>query len=237
MARLGEVTDLLRARRPGAGPFLVGLTGGVAAGKSAFAGDLAKALGAWPERPNVEIVSSDGFLLDNATLQARGLAARKGFPESYDRAALKAALAAIRLGPADFPGYSHVIYDVDPALMRRLNPPGVLIVEGLGLGEAPQALGLDALIYLDVDEALLEAWFAGRFMALWRAAEADPASFYARFRQLSEAEAREVAAMVWRTINLPNLRDHIIAGRDHADIIVRKGAGHVIEAVIQAAAG
>ncbi|MBV9995068.1 MAG: type I pantothenate kinase [Caulobacteraceae bacterium] len=232
MTRLAEVADLLRGRRPGAGPFVVGVTGGVAAGKSAFASELASALAAWPERPAVEVVGTDGFLFDNATLKARQLTQRKGFPESYDREALRAALAAIRVGPTEFPGYSHAIYDLDPALVRRLDPPDVLIIEGLGLHEPPATTGLDALVYLDAPEALLQAWYAERFIAFWRAAADDPTSFYVRFRHLDEAQTREAAAMVWEATNLPNLRDHIVRARDHAHVIVRKGEGHAIEAVI-----
>jgi type I pantothenate kinase len=202
----------------------------VAAGKSTLAAELAQALGA--DGLAVEIVATDGFLMDNAALEARGILNRKGFPESYDVDALRAALAAIRGGPAEFPGYSHVLYDVDPALSRRLAPPDVLIVEGLALHEGAAALGLDLLIYLDAEEADLEGWFTERLIGLWRAAEHDPASFYARFRHMTEPEARAFAAQVWKMINLPNLREHIAGGRDLADVVVRKGADHEILEVI-----
>jgi type I pantothenate kinase len=233
MPTLADISDLLRARRPAAQPFIIGVTGAVAAGKSTFAGELAEAISAWPDHPSVEIVATDGFLFANATLETRGLTMRKGFPETYDAGALAAALAAIRAGPADFPGYSHVLYDIDPALTRRLDPSGVLIVEGLGLQDDPRAAGLDVLIYLDADEAHLEAWFTDRFIDLWRAAEDDPTSFYARFRQMTEDETRAFAGMVWTTINLPNLKDHIVRARDVADIVVRKGAGHRIVEVTE----
>jgi type I pantothenate kinase len=166
-------------------------------------------------------------------LEARGLTLKKGFPESYDAAALRAALTAIRAGPADFPGYSHVIYDIDPSLTRRLAPPDVLIVEGLGLHEGAAAVGLDALVYLDADEADIEAWFTERLIGLWRAAEHDPTSFYARFRHLDEAGARAFAGQVWAGINLPNLREHVVAGRNVADIVVRKGADHEILSAVE----
>jgi type I pantothenate kinase len=231
MTSLDEIADLIRARRNGRTPFLLGVTGAVAAGKSTFAEALAAEIAAWPEAPVVEIVGTDGFLFDNATLDGCGLLNRKGFPESYDVEGLRATLAAIRQGPADVPGYSHVIYDVDPTLLRRLARPDVLIVEGLGLHEGAAAVGLDALIYLDADEAHVEAWFTERFMGLWRAAETDPTSFYARFRHLSEAEARGFAGQVWRAINLPNLREHIARGRDVADVVITKGADHAILAV------
>jgi type I pantothenate kinase len=230
MPSLADVRDLLRARRPTAGPYVVAVTGSVAAGKSVFAGELAADMAAWPEHPSVEIVCTDGFLLDNAALEARGLTQRKGFPESYDAQGLRAALAAIRAGPARFPAYSHITYDVDPALARTLQRPDVLIVEGLGLQGDHGGL-IDALIYLDADEADLEAWFTERLVGLWAAAEHDPTSFYARFRNLDEAGARGFAHMVWEAINLPNLRDHIVQARDLADIVIRKGPDHAIQAI------
>ncbi len=233
MPTLADIADLVRARRPPAAPYVIGVTGAVAAGKSTFAGGLAGEIAAWPDAPAVETVGTDGFLLGNAILEARGLSMRKGFPETYDAAALSAALAAIRAGPADFPVYSHAIYDVDPALARRIEPPGVLIIEGLGLQDEPRATGLDLLIYLDADEAHLEAWFTERFIGFWRAAEDDPTSFYGRFRHMDEPQTRAFAGQVWRGINLPNLREHIVRARDHADIVVRKGEGHAVVGVTE----
>ncbi len=227
-----DVAELIRARKGARAPFIVGITGAVAVGKSTLAAALLAIMHAWPEAPSVEVVCTDGFLFDNATLQARGLSQRKGFPDSYDALALCRALAAVREGPVDFPGYSHITYDIDPTLAHRIAPPEVLIVEGLGL-QAPAALGLDALLYLDADEDLLEAWFAERFLRFWRAAETDPESFYARFRHMDEAEAHIFAVQVWRKINLPNLREHIVHARDHADWVVRKGPGHVIVSITE----
>ena len=235
MTDAAEIAELLRTRSAGRTPFIVGVTGAVAVGKSTLAGELAAAIAAWPGGPAVEVVATDGFLFPNAALEGRGLLNRKGFPETYDGVALRAALAAIRLGPALFPTYSHVLYDIDPALARRLERPDVLIVEGLGLHEGAAALGLDALIYLDANEAHIEAWYEERFIDLWRAAETDPTSFYARFRHMDEAQTRALAGQVWRAINLPNLREHIARGRDVANIVVRKGADHQIESVSERA--
>ncbi len=231
---MGQLGERLRARRRRASrPFLVGVTGAVAAGKSTLAAqlqaELAKGGGA------AEVVSTDGFLLPNARLEALGILNRKGFPESYDAPAMRAALAAIRSGAAEFPGYSHTIYDIDPALARRREPPDVLIVEGLGLHQGAGDAGLDALVYLDAEETHIEGWFTERLIGLWRAAEHDPESFYARFRHFTEPQAREFAAMVWRTINLPNLREHIVKARDVAEIVVTKGADHAILAVAERA--
>jgi type I pantothenate kinase len=229
MADLADIAELVRARATRR-PYVLGVTGGVAAGKSTFALQLAQRL-ATPTARSAEVVSTDGFLMDNAKLDRLGLINRKGFPESFDAEAMRAALAAIRTGPATFPGYSHTIFDIDPALSRRIDPPEVLIVEGLGLHAGAVSVGLDALIYLDAEETLIEAWFAERFIGFWRAAESDPASFYARFRHLDEAGVRGVAAMVWREINLPNLREHISQGREVADIVVTKGQDHRILSV------
>jgi len=212
------VAELAR-RRAGSAVFVIGLTGSVAVGKTTLAQALHRAL------PGAEVVSTDGFLRPNAALEADGLAMRKGFPESYDVPALHAALTDVRRGPAVFRGYSHHTYDVDPSLARTLDRPGVLIVEGLCLGrEAP----LDALIYLDAEECHIETWFTDRLLALWRAGQNDPASFYARFAHFDEAGARAFAAAVWSGINRPNLIDHILPVREVADIVVRKGGDHGI---------
>ena len=233
MSNLAHVRDLVLARMSPGAPLIVGVTGAVAAGKSTFAGQLQAALADTPDTAGVEVVCTDGFLLPNAALEARGLSMRKGFPESYDLEAMQQALAAIRAGPTTFPGYSHVTYDIDPALARQIEPPGALIVEGLALHD-PAAAGLDALIYLDAEVAHLEAWFCERFIGLWREAESDPASFYARFRSLDEVGARTLAQQVWRGVNLPNLRDHIVNARGVADIVVRKGPAHEILDVVEA---
>jgi len=224
--RLADVAARLRHRRPASGPFLVGLTGSVASGKSTFAEALRGEIAAWPEAPAVELVCTDGFLRPNAELDAAGLTNRKGFPETYDVDALRRALAAVRQGPATFPAYSHVTYDIDPALGREIAAPDILIVEGLSLQIDPSPV--DALVYLHADEALLETWFADRFMGLWEAAEHDPDSFYARFRHMDAPGARAFASMVWQAINLPNLRDHISLARRLAHLVVTKGPGHAI---------
>ncbi len=225
---LADLAARLWSQRPAQGVFIVGLTGGVACGKSTLAESLEAAFRALPESPRVERVATDGFLFANAILVERGILDRKGFPESYDQDGLNAALAAIRRGEAVIPGYSHVIYDVDPALARRVSRPDVLIVEGLGLtGDAP----VDTLVYLDASEEDQEAWYVGRFLTFWDAGRSDPTSFYARFKDLDAARATELASMVWRSINRPNLREHIEPVRNAAAIVVRKGPGHAIESI------
>jgi type I pantothenate kinase len=201
---------------------VVGVTGSVAAGKSTLCAALK---GALEPDLQVEVISTDGFLFSNAVLSERGVLMRKGYPETYDVEGLATALEGVRAGPVTVPGYSHVIYDIDPALSRDVAAPDILIVEGLGL--TPRPAGLDLLVYIDADEAHLEDWFAARFMDFWRAAETDPTSFYARFRAMTAPEAEAFArSMVWTQMNLPNLREHIIKARDEADIVVRKQANH-----------
>ena len=208
--------------------FVIGITGGVAAGKSTLAADLAAKIARWPPGLAVEIVGTDGFLLDNAALEAVGLTLRKGRPETYDTARLAAAIHAVRIGPADFPGYSHSRYDIDPALTRTLDRPDVVIVEGLGLGGAP----VDVLVYVDASEADLEAWFTQRFMDLWDAGRTDPISFYARFAAMTHDQAEAFARQVWAGINLPNIREHVIPLRQTADIVARKSSDHGIADLI-----
>jgi type I pantothenate kinase len=230
---LAEIEAYLRGRRSEAGPFIIGVTGSVAAGKSVFSNTLKAALEAWPGPPSVELAATDGFLLPNARLEALGLSNDKGFPTSYDTETLRAALTAVRAGPAVFPGYSHVTYDVDPGLARTIDAPDILIVEGLDLRlNAPGAArAIDVLIYLDAEEADLEAWFVARFMGLWAAAEHDPTSFYVRFRGMTPEQAKGFAQMVWTGINLRNLREHIVHARAEADLVVRKGLDHAIVSV------
>jgi type I pantothenate kinase len=231
---LESLVHALRDRWTRRGCFIIGVTGAVASGKSTLSEALRSRLSAWPEHPAVELVCTDGFLHPNRVLDTLGLTARKGFPESYDVAALRQALNAVRLGPAAFPGYSHVTYDVDPALLRRIERPDILIIEGLSLDlgrEEASARLLDCLIYLDAEEADIEHWFVGRFLGLWAAAEHDSTSFYTRFRGLDRDQTAALARSVWERINLPNLRENIVGARDFADIVVRKRLDHRIEAI------
>lgn len=230
------IDDLLIAIagfRPASGTFIVGVTGSVASGKSTLAEALAAAMVAAGQ--SVERVATDGFLLANSVLDARGLTLKKGFPETYDLAALAVSLTEVRVGPASFPAYSHVTYDLDPNGARTLDRPAVLIVEGLALGlDRPPAPGLvDCLVYLDAEEVHLEAWFVKRFMEFWEEAADDPASFYARFRDLDRVRAENLARAVWTGVNRPNLRAHIGPVRAHADLVVVKGADHAIVEIVR----
>jgi len=207
---------------------VIGLTGSVASGKSTLARHLEQSLE--PEL-SVETVSTDGFLFLTEYLRENGLFERKGFPETYDYAAMQTAIASVRTEPTDFPGYSHITFDPDPALTRTVEPSDVVILEGLGFrprGSESTPNEPDILIYLDAELAHIEGWYLERFLRFWRAAEHDPSSFYAQFRHMSEPQLIEFAKSVWAGINLPNLENHILPMRAHADLVVKKDAGHAI---------
>ncbi|WP_300393456.1 hypothetical protein [Henriciella sp.] len=231
-AGIGTIASRLASLAAPSDGLVVGLTGSVASGKTTLAASLATTLSA---RMKVETVSTDGFLYPNAILEDRDLLMRKGFPETYDRAGMTAALSGLREGAAEFPGYNHVIYDIDPALTRRVEQPDVLILEGLGFarpsGPDREEGEPDVLIFLDAELSDLEAWFLDRFMRFWHAAADDPTSFYARFRHMSVPEAENFAMQVWRDINFPNLTDHILPMREHADIVLKKDARHSVRIV------
>ncbi|MEM7327789.1 MAG: type I pantothenate kinase [Pseudomonadota bacterium] len=209
---------------------VIALTGSVASGKSTLARHLDQVLSA---DLDVQTVSTDGFLFPTEYLREHGLFQRKGFPETYDRDAMQAAIASIRQGATDFPGYSHITFDPEPELTRRLEPVQILIIEGLGfqprVDQISAAHDPDLLIYLDADLAHIETWFLERFLRFWKAAETDPTSFYAQFRHMTEPELLAFAKSVWAAINLPNLENHILPLRDHADLVVKKDADHAIE--------
>jgi type I pantothenate kinase len=219
--------QLLALRREGM--LVVGLTGAVAAGKSTLAAELVELIPQVQADPiAVASVSTDGFLRPNAELDAAGLTLRKGFPETYDAAAMEAALREVRGGPTVFPGYSHLTYDRDPALALEIRDKDILIVEGLGFTASTP---VDVRIYLDAEETDLETWYVRRFLGLWSAGRGDPTSFYHRFARLDEAGVDSFARSVWAGINLLNLRENIAPLRETSDIVVRKGPDHDILAI------
>ena len=227
--------DLRRLATARGTPYVVGVAGSVAVGKSTFAAGLAQAAAAWPEQPRVEAIATDGFLFPNTVLAERGIAMRKGFPESYDVAAMRDAIAGVKAGArVALPRYSHVSYDVDPGDPLVVEQPSLLILDGLHLAqiEQPDAPRLiDHLIYLDADEAVIAGWFAARLLPLMRAGRDDATSFYHRFRDWDDAQSADFAKRVWEGINLPNLREHIVKDRDAADAVVTKRADHSIASV------
>lgn len=225
-------------------PFIIGVAGSVAVGKSTTARILQALLQRWPASPKVDLVTTDGFLLPNKVLEERGLMTRKGFPESYDRSRFIAFLSDIKSGKrnVEVPVYSHLVYDVVEGGDVIIDRPDILIVEGLNIlqpGELPKTGKpilfasdfIDFSVYIDADNDDLEDWYMERFFRLRDTAFRDPTSYFRRFAAMSEAEAGEFGRMIWRTINLPNLLENVLPTRGRADLVLKKGKDHRVEEV------
>ncbi len=226
-------------------PFIIGVAGSVASGKSTTSRILRTLLGRWRTSPKVDLVTTDGFLFSNAELDKRGLAARKGFPESYDRAALLAFLADIKSGKPQVkaPVYSHLVYDIVPNEFVTVDQPDILIVEGLNILQAgaPAKSGkpllfasdfIDFSIYIDADEADLREWFMVRFRALRESAFTNPKSFFRGLAEMPAAQAEAFALQAWDNINLVNLRENILPTRGRATLVLKKAGNHAVEEVM-----
>lgn len=225
-------------------PYVIGVAGSVAVGKSTTARVLRELMARWPHSPHVELVTTDGFLLPNETLRERGLLERKGFPESYDRRALHAFVAAVKSGESavQAPVYSHLTYDIVPDKVITVRQPDVLIVEGLNVlqpaaARAPGGTGFavsdffDVSIYVDANQADVRRWYIDRFLTLRETAFSRPDSYFRSYSTLSDDEARERAGQIWDAINAPNLELNIAPTRSRATIILNKGADHQVESV------
>ena len=225
-------------------PYIIGVAGSVAVGKSTTSRILRALLRRWKTSPKVDLVTTDGFLFPNAVLEERKLMERKGFPESYDRARLIGFLSDVKSGKPDVrvPVYSHLVYDVVPGEEIVVDRPDILIVEGLNIlqpGELPKdgkpilfaSDFLDLSIFIDADVDDLRTWYMERFRRLRETAFADPKSFFHRFSQMSAKEAEEFGLWAWEAINMPNLRDNILPTRGRADLVLTKGASHAVERV------
>ena len=225
-------------------PYIIGVAGSVAVGKSTTARVLQALLARWPNVPKVDLVTTDGFLLPNAILEREGLMERKGFPESYDLPALLRFLTDIKAGrrPARAPIYSHLVYDVIPNQWIEIDRPDILIVEGLNVLQtgAPPKDGkaipyvsdfFDFSVYLDADEDVLLTWYVDRFLTLRGTAFRDPKSYFHRFATLSDQEAVATATSIWNRINLVNLHENIQPTRQRAHLILKKGESHLVEEV------
>lgn len=225
-------------------PYVIGVAGSVAVGKSTTARVLKALLSRWPNTPKVELVTTDGFLLPNAELERRGLMGRKGFPESYDGAAILRFLSDIKAGKprVSAPVYSHLVYDVVPGETVTVERPDILILEGLNVLQ-PSRMPKDGTVipfvsdyfdfsvYLDADENDLHRWYVNRFMTLRQTAFRDPRSFFRKYAEIGEEEALAIAEKLWNGINLPNLQDNILPTRQRASLILTKGASHRIQQV------
>lgn len=239
--RLHQATSAFLGATGTVTPFVIGVAGSVAVGKSTIARLLRELLSRWEGTPRVELVTTDGFLLPNAELQRRGLMERKGFPESYDRRALLRFVSQVKSGAPEVraPFYSHLAYDIVPDAEIVVNAPDVLIVEGLNVLQ-PAAPGrslavsdlFDFTIYVDARTSDIARWYEERFLRLQRGAFANPQSFFHRFAELSEEQARARAREIWGAINEPNLVQNILPTRPRASLVLRKGADHTVSSVL-----
>jgi type I pantothenate kinase len=225
-------------------PYIIGVAGSVAVGKSTTARVLQSLLARWENTPRVDLITTDGFLLPNAVLTREGLMERKGFPESYDLPALLRFLSDVKAGrhPVRAPVYSHLVYDIQPSEWIEIDRPDILIVEGLNVlqtGRPPKdgkaipyvSDFFDFSVYLDADESILRTWYVNRFLALRETAFKDPASYFHRYAKLSDDEAVATATSIWERINLVNLHENILPTRQRADLILTKSQSHLVEQV------
>ena len=222
-------------------PFVIGVAGSVAVGKSTTARLLREMLARWDDTPRVELVTTDGFLFPNAELNRRGLMERKGFPESYDRRALLRFVSAVKSGAPEVrsPFYSHLSYDIVPDAQIIVRQPDILIVEGLNVLQPPgPGHGLsvsdlfDFTIYVDARTQDVARWYEERFLKLQRGAFANPNSFFHRYAALTEDEARARARSIWNSINEPNLLQNIRPTRSRATLVLRKDPTHAVSKVL-----
>lgn len=248
---VAAVQHLYEARRAFMGtsiatrvPYIIGIAGSVAVGKSTFSRVLRACLARWTDHPRVDLVTTDGFLYPNRILEERGLMKRKGFPESYDQRRLIRFLADVKAGEPSVsaPVYSHLHYDIVPHAAQQVDRPQILIVEGLNVLQSPASSGRDASrvfvsdffdfsIYIDATEQTIEHWYVQRFQRLRETVFQNESSYFHRYAELSEAEAVETARRIWEEINLLNLRENIRPTRDRAHLILQKGEEHGIERI------
>jgi type I pantothenate kinase len=241
---LHQVTSDFLGERRQRTPFVIGVAGSVAVGKSTTARILKELISRWDSAPQVELVTTDGFLLPNAVLTARNLMARKGYPESYDRRALQRFVAEVKAGKAEVraPVYSHLTYDIVAGEQIVVRRPDVLIVEGLNVLQPPRRQhdgrsGLavsdffDFSVYVDAHVEDIKTWYIQRFLRLRETAFAQPESHFHRYASLSDEAARDIAENIWEAINAPNLRENIQTTRGRATLVLSKGQDHSVRRV------
>lgn len=224
-------------------PYIVGVAGSVAVGKSTFARVLRACLARWPDHPRVDLVTTDGFLFPNRTLSDRGLMTRKGFPESYNQRRLLHFLAEIKAGSSRVaaPVYSHLHYDIVPGAEQVVEQPDILILEGLNVLQSPDTAReasrvfvsdfFDFSIYLDADVAVIRDWYTQRFLKLRETVFQNRQSYFHRYASLTEEEAAQTGQSIWEQINLVNLNENILPTRERAHLILEKGSNHLVEKV------
>ena len=220
-------------------PYVIGIAGSVAVGKSTASRVLKALLSHWPSHPRVDLVTTDGFLLPQRELESRGLAQRKGFPESYDVRRLLRFLSEVKSGLPEVtaPVYSHLAYDIIPAEYQTVRQPDIVIVEGLNVLQTGSTHAMfvsdffDFSIYVDANESDIEQWYIERFMKLRSTVFQDPSSYFHRYSTLSNTEAESTARRIWQTINLINLRENVLPTRDRAHLVLEKGRDHAVRRI------
>ncbi|MFZ0558871.1 MAG: type I pantothenate kinase [Methylovirgula sp.] len=241
---LFKATQRFLGAEDGKVPYIIGVAGSVAVGKSTLSRVMRALLSRWPNTPKVELITTDGFLYPNAVLEAEGLMEKKGFPESYDGAALLRFLRDVKAGTRNVhaPVYSHLTYDVVPGESIVVDRPDILIVEGLNVllpGRPPRdgrpsafvSDFFDFSVYLHADEADLEQWYVERFLRLRQTSFRDPRSYFRKYADIGEEDAKTVARDIWTRINLRNLQENILPTRARANLVLTKGASHSVEMV------
>ena len=236
--QLFTVTDTFLGKPSDRVPYVIGIAGSVAVGKSTIARILQELLANWPDHPSVDLVTTDGFLYRNEVLERRGIMHRKGFPESFDRRALLRFVAALKSGAqrVEAPVYSHLAYDVVPDQVRVIERPDIVILEGLnvlqGRGTGTYISDFfDFSIYVDADPTDIETWYIDRFLTLRDTAFREPNAFFHRYADLDDEEARAEAHRIWKEINEVNLYENILHTRERATLILQKGPSHDVERV------
>ena len=240
-SKLHKATSDFLGERSAKVPFVIGIAGSVAVGKSTISRLLRELLARWEGTPKVALVTTDGFLYPNAELEKRSLMHRKGFPESYDRLALLNFVADIKSGKENVqaPVYSHLTYDIVPDKFETVSSPDVVIIEGLNVLQSPgpdQELTLsdyfDFKIYVDAETTNISKWFLNRFHELRESAFTNPASYFHRYAEMPLDKALEKASEIWQSINLPNLTENILPTRSRATLVLKKGDQHAVESVL-----
>jgi type I pantothenate kinase len=241
---LYKVTDTFLGKPTSKVPYIVGIAGSVAGGKSTTARILRALLARWPDHPEVDLVTTDGFLYPNRVLEEQGLMSRKGFPESYDVGRLLRFVNDVKSGRPEVaaPVYSHLVYDVLPDETKLVRQPDVMILEGLNVLQTANGGQMDVpetsisdffdfAIYVDADDADLERWYVDRFLTLRDTVFQDKDSYFNRYASLSTEEAKDVAKGIWAEINGPNLAQNIKPTRERARLILEKGPDHSVRSV------